>query len=271
MRIGIVAPSRGLTRDVADRALALAAQDFPQARLIIHPQCFLRDGHFAGPDAVRAAAFVDMANDPEIDALWFARGGYGANRLLDAVMPALGPAARRKTYLGYSDGGFLLAALYQAGIGRPVHGPMVADLARDGGESAFARALSFLVGGEQAGLQAQPELRIAMNLTILATLIGSRWLPELMGHVLMIEEVAEPMYRIDRMLFQLASAPALRGLAGISLGRVTDVVANDPPWGEPVEQMIERCCATLGVAYLGRCDIGHDADNMIVPFGGLSR
>lgn len=269
MRIGIVAPSRGLTRDAADRVLALAARDFPQVSLVIHPQCFLRDGHFAGADEVRAAAFVEMANDPAIDALWFARGGYGANRLLDAVMPALGAAARAKTYLGYSDGGFLLAALYQAGIGWPVHGPMVADIAREGGAAAAARALEFLRRSDGPQVPAAPAAApaIALNLTILATLIGTRWLPDLAGHVLMIEEVAEPLYRIDRMLFQLASAPALRGVCGIRLGRVTDVVANDPPWGEPVEQMIARCCALLGVPYLGRCDIGHDVDNSIVPFG----
>ncbi len=269
MRIGIVAPSRGLTRDIADRALALAARDFPEASLVIHPQCFLQDGHFAGPDTARGAAFVEMANDPSIDALWFARGGYGANRLLDAVMPQLGPAAGAKTYLGYSDGGFLLAALYQARVGRPVHGPMVADIAREGGDAAAARALEFLLRGNRAAVPVAPATAptIALNLTILATLIGTRWLPDLTGHMLMIEDVAEPMYRIDRMLFQLAAAPALRGLAGICLGRIADVVANEPPWGDEIDQMIARCCTLLGVPYLGRCDIGHDADNKIVPFG----
>lgn len=272
MRIGIVAPSRELERDVADRALALAARDFPEASLVIHPQCFLRDGHFAGPDEARAAAFLDFANDPAIGALWFARGGYGANRVLGTVMHRLAPAAAAKIYLGYSDGGFLLAALLKAGVGRPVHGPMVADLAREGGEAALVRALAYLARGDhsgvEAGLGAAPA--IALNLTILASLIGTRWLPDLTGHVLMIEEVSEPLYRIDRMLFQLANAAALHGLAGIKLGRVTDILTNDPPWGVPVEQMIERCCARLGVPYLGRCDIGHDAENKLVPFGAAS-
>ena len=76
MRIGIVAPGRPIERATADRAAAAAALWFPAVQLDFHPQCFLSDGgHFAGPDATRAAAFLEMANDPKIDAIWFARGG----------------------------------------------------------------------------------------------------------------------------------------------------------------------------------------------------
>lgn len=273
MRIGVVAPARGLSPALADRAVAIARAIDPAIDLVIHPQCFLADGHFAGPDAARAAALIDTANDPAIDAVWFARGGYGSNRLLPVVLDALGPAARDKVYMGYSDTGFLLAALYAVGTGRPVHGPMVADLARDGGEAAFARGLGWLAAngadGAEAGLEPGLDDRpaIAFNLTILASLAGTRWLPDLGGHVLLIEEVAEPMYRIDRMLLHLANMGALRGLAGIRLGRITDIVANDPPWTEPIEVMVDRCCTLLGVPFLGRADIGHDAANRVVPFG----
>ncbi|MEV9375796.1 LD-carboxypeptidase, partial [Klebsiella pneumoniae] len=96
------------------RALGLAAVAMPEVDLVFHPQCFLSEGHFAGSDAVRAAAFLEVANDPAFDAIWFARGGYGSNRILHSVMPQLGEAARRKTYLGFSDMGFLLGALYAA-------------------------------------------------------------------------------------------------------------------------------------------------------------
>jgi len=267
-----MAPGRTLAREAADAVVALAAAQHPGVELIVHPQCFLSDGHFAGADAVRAGAFVEMANDPAIDALWFARGGYGAGRLLEVVMPALGPAAAAKPYLGYSDAGFLLAALYAGGIGRPAHGPMPADIVRAGGEVAVTRALDWLVKG--AADTVEPSLgttpAVAFNLSILAALVGTRWLPDLTGHVLMIEEVAEPLYRIDRLLFQLASAPALRGLAGVRLGRVSDVVPNDPPWGEPLGDMVARWCGVLGVPLLGGADIGHDAGNKVVPFGSKS-
>lgn len=269
MRIGVVAPARRIDQAVAARVTALAARDFPGVELIIHPQCFLDDGHFAGPDAARAGAFIDVANDATIDALWFARGGYGSNRLLEMVLPALTPVAAGKTYLGYSDLGYLLGALYARGIGRPVHGPMLADVSRDGGEAAVTRALAWLATQDRTAIEtsvgAQP--CVAFNLAILSTMIGTPWLPDLTGHILMIEEVAEPLYRIDRMLFQLANAPQLRALAGIRLGRVNDVIPNDPPWGETIETMIDRWAGVLGVPYLGRADIGHDAGNKIVPFG----
>jgi muramoyltetrapeptide carboxypeptidase len=108
---------------------------------------------------------------------------------------------------------------------------------------------------------------VAFNLAILNALIGTPWLPDLTGHVLMIEEVSEPLYRIDRMLFQMAHATQLKGIAGVRLGRVNDVIPNDPPFAESVQQSIERWCREMGVPFLGAADIGHDAENRVVPFG----
>jgi muramoyltetrapeptide carboxypeptidase len=270
VRIGIVAPSRPIDRATAERVRAFAAAQFPDVTLDFHPHCFASDGgHFAGPDADRAAAFVAMANDSEIDAIWFARGGYGANRILMAAMPQLGEPARGKAYCGYSDTGFLLSALYAAGIGRPTHAPMVADIARDGGETAVARTLAWLTRGDrdtlEPGLDLQPA--VAFNLAILTTLIGTPWLPPLAGHVLLIEDIAEPLYRIDRMLFQVAHAKALRGIAAIRLGRFSVIQPNDPPFAEALETIVARWCAEMGVPLLAPADIGHDAANRIVPFG----
>src|SRR3546814_19896866 len=86
MRIGIIAPARELDRAVAARTAAFAAIAFPEVDLVFHPQCFLSSGHFAGTDDQRATAFLEMANDPAIDALWFGRGGYGSNRILTRVV-----------------------------------------------------------------------------------------------------------------------------------------------------------------------------------------
>ena len=269
MRIGIVAPARGIDEALAARARGLAAVAMPSVDLVFDPQCFLSDGHFAGPDAVRAAAFVAMANDPGIDAIWFARGGYGSNRILHTVIPLLGAAARRKTYLGFSDMGFLLGALYAAKIGRPVHGPMVSDAGRDDGGVAFTRSLRWLADKDRSvlepGLDGHPAA--AFNLAILTALTGTPWLPDLTDHVLLIEDVSEPLYRIDRMLFTLAHATQVKGLAGVRLGRIGDVQPNDPPWGETLETMMARWCGEMGVRYLGRAEIGHDASNRVVPFG----
>ena len=269
MRIGIVAPANPVDRIVAARAGAFAAIAYPEVDLVFHPQCFERQGHFAGSDAVRAAAFLQVANDPSFDAIWFARGGYGSNRILREVMPKLAEPARRKTYAGYSDMGFLLGALLAARIGRPVHAPMAADINRAKGDETIARTLGWLTRRDRQGLEPQLGGRpaAAFNLAILDALVGTPWLPDLADHVLIIEEVSEPLYRVDRMLFTIANATQLKGIAGIRLGVVNDIIENETPWAEPLEGMIERWARDMGVPYLGRARVGHAQDNHVVPFG----
>ena len=269
MKIGVLAASSVANPDAIAPVSAFAAVAYPEVDLLFHPQVYARAGHFAGPDDERAAAFLEFANDPGIDAIWFLRGGYGSNRLLTRIMPRLGPAARHKTYLGYSDVGFLLGALYARRIGRPTHGPMASDIRRQGGDQTVARALGWLARGDRAGLEPGLAGRpsAAFNLSILTALIGTPYLPDLADHVLLIEEVSEAMYRIDRTLFQLAHATQLRGIAGVRLGAVTDVQPNDPPWGEELDAMMGRWCGEMGVPYLGRAEIGHMQANRVVPFG----
>ncbi len=264
-----MAPASRGNRDAEAPFMAFAALAYPQVDLVVHPQCWVADGHFAGSDAVRAAAFLQLANDPTIDAIWFLRGGYGSNRLLTTVMPQLAPAARHKAYLGYSDAGFLLSALYARRIGRPAHGPMASDIRRERGDETIARSLGWLAWGDRQGLEPGLDARpaIALNLSILGALIGTPWLPDLADHVLLVEEVSEPMYNVDRLLFHMAHAAQLKGLAGVRLGAVNDVQPNDPPWGETLEGMIARWCGEMGVPYLGRAEIGHTQANRVVPFG----
>ncbi len=213
MRIGIVAPSARIDEAVAGRVAAVAAARYGDAapELVFHPQCYLSSGHFAGDDAARAAAFLEVANDPGFDALWFARGGYGACRLAEAVLPKLTEAARAKRYLGYSDAGFLLAGMYAQGFDGLAHGPMASDVRRAGGEAAVERALDWLVRADPATLEPHVSAdtpAAAFNLTILSQLIGTPFQPDLAGHVLMLEETEEQMYRIDRYLFHVTSNPA---------------------------------------------------------------
>jgi len=270
VKIGIVAPAARLHPETAERVTALAQTAFgARVALDVHPQCFLSDGHFAGSDAARAQAFLEYANDPSIGALWFARGGYGSGRIADAVLNGLAPAARDKTYLGYSDGGFLLGALYRHGY-RVAHGPFPHDIRRDGGEVAAARALAFLVDGDKSGREPSLDGKapaVAFNLTILAMLIGTPLMPDLAGHVVMLEEVSEHLYAIDRMMFHITSNEGIRRSAGIRLGRMSDIPENDRPFGQTPEEIVRHWCAVSGIPFLGAADIGHDSANKIVPFG----
>lgn len=269
MRIGVLAASSRANPEAISAVTAYAATAFPEVELVFHPQCRETDGHFAGSDFRRAEAFLQYANDPGLDAIWFLRGGYGSNRILPMVMPELGRAARAKTYLGYSDAGFLLGALYARRIGHPVHGPMASDIGRHDGEETVARSLGWMARHDRAGLEPRLDGRpaVAFNLSILAGLIGTPWLPDLTDHVLIVEEVSEAMYAVDRMLFQVAHATQLKGIAGLRLGAVSDVQENTPAWGETLDYMMVRWSREMGVPYLGRAEIGHTQTNHVVPFG----
>jgi muramoyltetrapeptide carboxypeptidase len=264
-RIAICAPGTPITRDVAERVTAIA-RELPQLELHFHEQCFVEDGHFAGSDAVRLGALLECANDPRFDAVWFAKGGYGANRIAVRALAGLGQAAQGKTYLGYSDCGYLLAGLYRTGMGRAVHAPMPVDIRREGGDAAVRRTLAWL-SGDASGLE--PSLdgqrTVAFNLMTLAMLCGTELMPDLSGHVVMIEEVAEHLYAIDRLFFHVTQH--LRSVAGIRLGRVSAVPENDRPFGTSAEEIARDWCARACIPFLGAADIGHDAANRIVPFG----
>lgn len=272
--IGIVAPSCPVAPGLEERTKALAAAELGDAvELRYHPQCFFTDGHFAGTDEQRADAFVEMANDPEIDSIWFARGGYGAARIAEDVVPRLGPAARSKSYVGYSDAGFLFAALYKGGIGTCVHGSMPVDLGREGGEEAVLRSLRYLAGQDsaadwssRAGGKLNDAPHLAFNLTVFCSLLGTPIEPDLSGHILLIEDVGEVLYRIDRMLFHLTSQPSAQRIAGLMPGRMSDT-ENDRPFGRTIEEMFGHWCAKSGIALLGPADIGHDNGNKLVRFG----
>ena len=270
MRIGICAPSTPFTRDDAARVSALAANTHPMAELVFHDQCFAEAGHFAGSDVERLEAFVGLANDSEFEAVWFVRGGYGACRIAQGAVAALKSSAGDKIYMGYSDAGNLLGALYGAQIGRVCHGPMPADIRRDGGEAAVTRALDWMLHASPQSLEPQLQAGTkyaAFNLMTLAMMVGTPLMPDLKDHVLILEEVSEYLYGYDRAFFHVTSHLQAAGLSGLRLGRVSDVPENDRPFGENAEEIAQRWCARTGIDYLGRADIGHDADNRIVPFG----
>ena len=108
-RIGSCAPGTRMSPDLARRAQALTQKAYGgKVELVFHPQCFRQAGHFAGEDHERIDALVELANDPKLDAVWFARGGYGACRVAEFAIPHLDAHARAKRWMGYSDAGFLL-------------------------------------------------------------------------------------------------------------------------------------------------------------------
>jgi muramoyltetrapeptide carboxypeptidase len=265
VKIAVVAPSCPLKAEAAERVRAIVVGR-GDCELLIHPQCFLCEGHFAGPDEARLAALREVMADPSVDAVWFARGGYGSNRIAEAALAELPDAARGKTFMGYSDAGFLLAGLHKAGI-EVAWGPMPQDALRGGGEAAVDRALDWLVRRDRASLE--PALdgpAMAFNLTVLSNLLGTSLEPDFSGIDLIIEEIGEHLYRIDRSMFHVTRSPALRKVRRVRLGRVADILPNDPDFAGDETAIVEQWCARSGIPFGGRADIGHDSGNRVVPF-----
>jgi muramoyltetrapeptide carboxypeptidase len=111
---------------------------------------------------------------------------------------------------------------------------------------------------------------MAFNLTVLSTLLGTPLEPDFDGVELLIEEVSEHLYRIDRLMFHVSSSANVRRAARLRLGRIGDIPENDPPWGSDEHAIVADWCARAGIE-LGRpADIGHDSGNKVVPFGRVS-
>jgi muramoyltetrapeptide carboxypeptidase len=274
VRIGIVAPGRRLGEATQARLEAFAAQTHLPIELVIHPQCQFSHGHFAGTDSQRLEAFLTAANDPTLDAIWFARGGYGAARLLQGLADGLNDHARSKVYLGYSDMGFLLSALMGMGCQYCAHGPLAGDLDRVGGEGAVLRALRFLArqGAQDIaeGLD-EDQFHLAFNLTILRSLLATPWLfspPEPV--CLWLEDVGEYTYATDRSMFQLTNSAWFKDHAqDVRIGRFSHVPDNDVQFSMTSVESVTDWCRASGRPTLLGGDIGHDSDNKIVPFGRL--
>lgn len=265
MRIAVVAPSCRLTEEAAERVEVIVAAR-GDCELFIHPQSFLSDGHFAGPDEARLAALREVMTDPTVEAVWYARGGYGSNRIAERALADMPEGARRKIYLGYSDAGFLHAGFHKAGL-QVAWGPMPQDVVREGGEAAVNRALDWLITRDPAALEPSIEgPAMAFNLTVLSNLLGTPLEPDFSGVDLLIEDVGEHLYRIDRSMFHVTASPAVRKVRQIRLGRVADILPNDPDFASDEVSIVADWCKRSGIPFGGRADIGHDARNRVVPF-----
>ncbi len=270
MRIAVVAPSCPLKREAAQAVQAIVERR-GDCELVIHPQSFLTAGHFAGPDDARLAALREMMADPSIDAIWFARGGYGSNRIAEAALCDVPSAALNKVYMGYSDPGFLLAGMHKAGL-NVAWGPMPQDVLRANGDEAVRRALDWLVRREGSALESNLEQpSMAFNLTVLSNLLGTPLEPDLTGVDLLIEDVGEHLYRIDRSMFHVTSSENVRRIGRLRLGRIGDILPNDVEFGADEVVIVSEWCRRSGIAFGGRADIGHDAQNKVVPFRSENR
>ncbi len=224
----------------------------------------------AASDAERRADLIEAFADPEVRAVWCARGGYGLGRLLPDIDPAW---LRRhaKLCIGFSDATALLQVLVHGAGVAALHGPMVAsDLPRQGA-SALDHVLR-LAAGEFRWRIPVPRSVIAGEavgplaggcLTVIASLAGTPFAPRYAGHVVLLEDVGErPQRRIDRLLMQLRQSGILTGARGVLLGTMPDCGEADE-----ICQTAADSLGDLGIPVGFGAPVGHGEHNFAVPLG----
>jgi muramoyltetrapeptide carboxypeptidase len=273
-----VAPSSPFDPAAFERGLAVLSGRFgllPRTRADLTA----RRAYLAGDDARRAEEWREAVSDPEAKAIFCARGGYGAARILPAVDPA--PLlARPKVLVGFSDVTAIHAVLNRAGLAT-VHGPVVTQLGR-APEDAVRHLEAILFedpprpgawGAPAPGAGVVAERTVVPGrasgpllggtLMILAHLAGTPFAPWLDGAILLLEDVGEKPYRLDRCLTQLRQAGWLDRLAGIAIGQFTGcddgaVLAAD---------VLREAAAAAGVPTIEGLQVGHVDGNLAVPLG----
>lgn len=276
--VELVSPSGAADPEVVEVAVGVLAGWGLRVRLGEHA-LGRRHSYLAGTDAQRLADVNRALRDPEVRAVVCVRGGYGAQRIVDGVDFA---AARAdpKLVMGFSDITALHLGLWcEAGLAS-VHGPTGSQLARGPDSRTVRSARRLLMEGEPVVVAAEADeetfgVRVAGrasgvllggNLTLLATGAGTRHRPDLTGAILLLEDVGEDPYRIDRSLVQLQRADWLAGVAGVAVGQFTGCVDEDKAEPTAAEVLAEEL-GSLGVPVLGGLPIGHGQQQVAVGLG----
>jgi muramoyltetrapeptide carboxypeptidase len=270
-RVAVVAPSSPFDRDRFERGLQrLAARYEP----VLDQGLFESRRYLAGPDQVRARALAEAFADDAIRAVFAARGGSGAGRLLPLVDLGQMPL---KPLVGFSDTTVLHAAL-QVARRVSVHGPVVTQLS-DQPDWVLARLFAVLEGQIPEPLTGLPLVPgvvegplIGGDLAVFCTLLGTRWLPDLTGAVLLLEEVQEQPYKLDRLWTHARNAGVFERIAGIALGQFLDCDPADPRYGTFTgREVMRELVAETGLPSAAEFPIGHGEVNAPVALGARVR
>lgn len=237
-----------------------------------------RHRYNAGNAAQRVDDLTWAMTDPQIDVVWLARGGYG----LAHCLPRL-PFDRflDKVVIGYSDATALLGALRQSGNkSRLVHGPMLETLATDVDDETRATIRNLIAGDPAISLQGTSVDRAPLepisgrvvggNITVLASLAGTPWSPRSNDSILLLEDIGEAAYRIDRCITQLILCGAFEGVRAVGLGEF--VRCSIPAEADYTpESLVSDLLEPLGLPVVRGLQFGHGSRNLAWPYGGLAR
>ena len=225
--------------------------------------------YFSGTDRERISDLAAAWNDPTVDAVLTLGGGWGAARVLEAGFRF---PRRPKWSLGFSDTSSLLLAQWAAGLPGGIHG------SSGGTDAQWQRTVDLLRGRPVAPLQGEPRRGgiargplVVTNLTVATHLIGTPWLPSLKGAILVLEDVGEAPYRVDRMLTQWRSAGLLEPLAGVACGRFSWAKDDILPGDFTMEEILEERLGDLGIPLVLNLPVGHGRPNQALPLGSQAQ
>lgn len=235
-------------------------------------------GYLAGEDELRAADINRMFADQEVRAVFCLRGGYGSQRILDMVDYSL-IGDNPKIFMGFSDITALLNAIYQRCGLITFHGPMGGDFAGGLGKPTKAAMKKALESTEPLGELQNPEtpevlsegrasgIIVGGNLSIVAASMGTPYEIDTRGKLLLLEDVFEEPYSIDRMLNQLKLAGKLEDASGIILGDWGDAAPEEPEESLTLEEVLADAFENIGKPVLKGYKIGHCKPNLTIPIG----
>ena len=247
-------------------------------------------GYFAGTDDERLGDLNAALADPDVDAVWCIRGGFGVTRYLDRVdFDAF--ARRPKAVIGFSDVTALLLALHARTGAVTFHGPMARQAMGPFSREHFERVLARTAPAGALGRLPQPDgvlvpqqnrvvtlaggtaegRLIGGNLTLVQALVGTPWLPSLDGALLVLEDVGEELYRVDRMLAHLRLAGLLARVAGVIVGRFTEMGRRGADGAMGFDEVLATHLAPLGVPVAYGFPIGHVEEQWTMPVGVRAR
>ena len=274
-RVALVAPSGPLSGPAElDAAIANARALGWDPVPSVH--ALTRTGYLAGDDAQRAAAFNQALTDDTIDGIWCLRGGYGAMRLLPALdYEAL--ARRPKAIIGYSDITAIHAAITVRSGVVGYHGPTARAALTEFSRASLVRA----VVRNENPCGAAPDATVLRagrargrlvggNLALLAALAGTPFAPDYTGAILVLEDVGEATYRIDRMLRQLELSGALERVAGIVYGQFTEGGDGAPDTTRALDDVLRETADIACVPAIAGAPIGHVDDQWTIPLGAVA-
>lgn len=278
-RVALVAPS-GPLKDAGDVATGEATVRSFGWEPVIGEHVLDRYSYFAAPDDARVADFNAALRDDSVDAIWCLRGGYGAMRILDRIdWSAL--RQRPRAVMGYSDISAIHAAIgrecglisYHSPVARAELSPFSRDsfvravVTRDN-SCGYAPGARVIAGGRARGRL------VGGNLSLLSSIAGSRYFPDMRDAILVLEDINERLYRIDRMLTQLMLTGSMRGIAGLAFGQCTgcdaDESRDDARLDRSLDDVLCEWATALGIPCITGIPLGHISDQWTIPLGATA-